>query len=527
MIPDEGTKEKGESGGYERYPPLATGSSDEQSAAICKVVPIMKKKMSRTARHTLDGTVWNFLGDSLALPLGFLVVIFLTRRLGPEGYGLYALVGGVILWLEWSIVGLFSKATIKLVGETDDWRPLGSALVRIYFFAGLAAGCLLWALATPMSLAMNEPLTAGYLRLFAVDIPLFTLAQAHKNLLVGTGAFRPRAVSSAVRWISRFLLIVVLVEAGFSVHGAILGNIAASVIELIVCRWYIRPPVFCPFRFPFRLFWGYALPLFLCGISLNLFTKVDLFALKILGGTAAEAGVYGAAQNISLIPGVFAFSFSALILSTLSRLLHEGDEDHAKKIAGASMRVILLMLPAAGIIWGASREIIGLLFGSGYAAAAVPLGLLFLGAIGQASLSVGTVILAALGKPGWTFVLTGPLVPLAVCAHLIVIPRMGADGAALVTAVVSLIGAGAVTVTINRLWCIRSSVKTFCRSILVALSAYAATTMWPASGIVLPIKVLVLAAALFPVFWILGEFDERDIASVRDIFPGRTSSMTE
>lgn len=487
----------------------------------------MKKGISRTARHTLDGTIWNFLGESLALPLGFLVVIYLTRRLGPEGYGLYALVGGLILWIEWSIVGLFSKASIKLVGEAEDWVPLGSTLVRIYLFAGLVAGVLLWLLATPISLAMNEPMMVGYLRLFAVDIPLFTLAQAHKNLLVGTGAFRSRALSSAVRWTSRLLLIVVLVEAGFSVHGAILGNIAASVLELAVCRCYIRPPVFCRSKFPFRLFWSYALPLFLSGMSLSLFSKIDLFALKALGGTAAEAGVYGAAQNISLIPGVFAISFSTLILSTLSRMLRNGEEGDAKNMACTSMRVILLLLPSAGMICGSSSEIIAFLFGPGYSAASLPLSLLFFAAIAQALISVVTVILAALGKPGWTFALTGPLVPLAVCAHVMVIPRMGAAGAALVTAVVSLLSAVAVSLAIYNLWGIQPPMKTFLRGSLVAVLAYAASAAWPASGIMLPIKLIVLGVAVFPAFWLLGEFNKRDLALVGDFFTRRAHDATD
>jgi O-antigen/teichoic acid export membrane protein len=486
----------------------------------------MNKKISRTASHTLDGTIWNFLGDSLALPLGFLVVIFLTRRLGPEGYGLYALVCGLILWVEWSIVGLFSKATIKLVGETDDWQPLGAALIRTYLYAGLAAGGSLWLLATPVSLLMKEPQMAGYLRLFAVDIPLFTLAQSHKNLLVGIGAFRPRAFASAARWTSRLLLIVALVEVGFSVHGAILGNIAASVVELAICRRYIRLPFFTKSAFPVRVFWSYALPLFLSSMSLSLFTKVDLFALKALGGSAAEAGVYGAAQNLSLIPGVFAFSFSSLILSNLSRLLRDGEEDRAKSMASNSMRVIILLLPFAGITFGSAGEIIDLLFGTGYSAASLPLSLLFFGAIAQSLISVVLVILAARGNLGWTFALTGPLVPLAVVAHLIVIPRMGAVGAAMVTTVFSVLGAMAVSLAIFHLWRVLLPLKTLVRSSLLSILAFAVTAFLPATGILLPIKLLVTGLAVFPAFWILGEFDNRDLAFVGDYLSRRSSTAT-
>jgi O-antigen/teichoic acid export membrane protein len=474
----------------------------------------MKKAGNGTGARTLDGTVWNFLGDSLALPLGFLVVVYLTRRLGAGGYGLYAIVGGLILWVEWSVVGLFSRATIRLVGDADDWRPIGAALTRLYLLSGMGVGAFLWIMATPISLLMHEPLMTGYLRLFALDIPLFTLAQAHKNLLVGTGMFRPRALATAGRWVSRLLLIVLLVEAGFSLYGAILGNIAASVVELAICRCYIRPALLSAPAYPSRLFWSYAIPLFLSGMSMSLFNKIDLFALKALGGSAAEAGVYGAAQNLSLIPGVFALSFSSLILSSLSRMLRDGEEADAKAMAENSLRVIILLLPFAGITIGASGEILRVLFGPGYAAASLPLSLLFFAAIAQSMITVVTVIMAAQGKPGWTFMITGPLVPLALVGHMLLIPRMGSVGAALITALFSLSGAVAVSLATCRRWRVMPPPGTLARSCLLAFLAYAASAAWPAQGVAVPLKLTVLALAVLPGFWLLREFDSKDMALV-------------
>jgi hypothetical protein len=43
---------------------------------------------------------------------------------------------------------------------------------------------------------------------------------------------------------------------------------------------------------------------------LQLLEKMDIFALKLLDGTAAEAGVYGAAQNLAFVPIVFSLSFT-------------------------------------------------------------------------------------------------------------------------------------------------------------------------------------------------------------------------
>jgi len=54
----------------------------------------------------------------------------------------------------------------------------------------------------------------------------------NRNILAGLGAYTPRAWVTVARWTTRLVLIVSFVVAGFSVNGAILGTIGASIIEL-------------------------------------------------------------------------------------------------------------------------------------------------------------------------------------------------------------------------------------------------------------------------------------------------------
>jgi hypothetical protein len=50
------------------------------------------------------------------------------------------------------------------------------------------------------------------------------MASAQRYVLIGTGGFRQRALMSAGRNFARLILIVLLVELGFSVIGALLGR---------------------------------------------------------------------------------------------------------------------------------------------------------------------------------------------------------------------------------------------------------------------------------------------------------------
>ena len=182
----------------------------------------MKSSSLPTARHILDGTARVFLAETLVIPTRLLTVTFLTRQLGPESFGLFTLAATIVGWIESSINTLFSRPALKLVSESEDWKSVGATIVRLYVAVSLVATVVLWLVSAPVARLFGEPRLAIYLQLFALDIPLSGLTQAHYSLLVGTGDFRPRALSSASRWIARLLLVVILVELGLSINGAIL-----------------------------------------------------------------------------------------------------------------------------------------------------------------------------------------------------------------------------------------------------------------------------------------------------------------
>jgi O-antigen/teichoic acid export membrane protein len=472
----------------------------------------------------VDGVIRGFLAEALFPLTGLITAAFLTRRLGPEGYGLLTLAAALVAWLEWTVGSLFSRATIKLVGEAEDWRPVGATLVRLHLIWGCSAALLLWLVASPIAVLFDEPALAGYLGLFALEIPISNLARVHTNILVGIGSFRARALARAGRWIARLVIIVVLVELGFSVPGAILGSIGASLVELAIGRLCVRPSLSSGSPFPARRLWAEAVPLFLFALSLTLHGKLDLLALKMLGGTSAQAGLYGAAQNLSVVPGIFAVSFSPLLLSTLSRALRGGDSTAAREAGCAAMRTVFVLLPFVGMIVGAAPEIVGLIFGESFLPAAPLLSWLIVGGLAHVMISVAAVILIAAGKPRWPFALAGPLVPLAIAGHIVLIPRLGATGASLVTATSASIGALVAVIAVHRVWRIHPPLMSVGRSILVLGVAYIFATLWAAPGLLLLVKLPVITIAICVSFLLLREFSAGEIELARSLAHGKSSA---
>jgi len=297
---------------------------------------------SPTGRRMMDGTA-RILMAELLFPLTALITTgFLTRELGPQGYGLLALTLTTIIWIESAINSFFARATLKFVGETGDWKPVGAMVVRFSAKIGVSAMVLLWILAGPLSALFNEPEFAFYIRLGALDIPILCLGQAYRNVLLGMGNYQGGAVARAGRWLARMCLVVVLVETGLSIAGALLGVIGSSAVELWISQRRVGPGMFikqAAVPIPIR---RYGVLLFLSSLCLIIYNGMDLFMLKILGGTATQAGIYSAAQSLSLLPGLFSWTFSSLLLATLSRQLADGQRERARELACDAMRVTRL-----------------------------------------------------------------------------------------------------------------------------------------------------------------------------------------
>jgi O-antigen/teichoic acid export membrane protein len=486
-----------------------------------------------SANLMVGGTLQVLVAESLVLPTGLIAAAFLTRRLGPDGYGLLALTGSLVSWFEWSITTIFGRTVIKLVGEADDWRPVAATVVRLHLLASVACMASLWLAAPLLSTLLHEPALVTYLFLYALDIPLFSLAQAHRNILIGVGDFTPRALAAAGRWLSRLLLILVLVELGLSVPGAILANLGASVVELAIARWHIRPAWFGRSSFPLRRLSAYAVPLSLMSLSLRFYDKLDLFVLKALGASAGQAGLYNAAQNLAWVPSIFAAACVPLLLAMLAADLRLGDWPAARTLGRQALRLSVALLPLGALAAGAGSEIVALAYGTAFRPAAIVFGPLVVGELVSMMASVATVIMIAADQPALTFALTGPLIPLAILGHLLVIPTGGPLGAALVTSLLNVVDTLVVFWAVRRLWRIAPPAATVVRAVLLSILAYAAGALWPAPGIWVLVKLPILVMGVGAAYWLLGELSAGEIrwliawarAGLRwPLLPDRTSS---
>lgn len=468
--------------------------------------------LSPQPKHsTFKGTLYNFLGEALLLPTGLATAIFLSRSLQPEGYGLFTLAATIVTWLEWCTTSMFARTTIKFVSQAVDWRPVATTVLQQHLLVSSIVTLTLCLFALPIAQLMHEPTLTVYLLLFSLEIPLFALAKAHRYILTGLGRFSEQAIASGSRWVARLIFIVLLVNLGFSLSGAILGSVAASFVELAFSRFYIRPQLWHRSSFPIKQLWNYAIPLTLYTLTMRFFDKLDVFMLKALGGSAQQVGIYGAAQNLTIIPGLFALSFTPVLLSNINRMLYEGNVNEAKKLSQQAIRLVLLILPFASMTAGAAPSIVKLIFGEQYLPSASILAVLIFGAVAQVMISVNTTILIAAGKPNWTFAIGAPLLPLAFISHWFLIPRMGEEGAATVTTLAASLGACATVLAVYRVWKILPPHSSMKRTIINSGLTYVLAAFLPSPGFWLLMKLAAITLTIPLTFLMLGEFTNSEI----------------
>ena len=430
----------------------------------------------------------------------------LTRKLSPDEYGRLNLSVTFAGWSVGILLALFGRAIVLVVRRATDWQGAAATIFRRQLAASILvlAGVLLSA--DRIADAWQAPGLAAELRLMAFEIPFASSALVLRQILIARGRFRQRAFGGAVRWLVRMCLVVLLVELGFGVRGAIAGLVMTAAIDLGLGWLFTAIPLRNTSRVGWREFAGLAMPMFLTAISLRTFERIDLFALQTLGADAAQTALYGAAQNLALTPVWLAQSMLSLSLSSVAQLVIAGDLPGGRILARQTARASVLLLPLAALLAGSAPQVISLVYGARYAAASPVFAMLIFAAIGLVQVSVVAALLTSFDRLGWQAALIIPLGPRSIAVPAVACPRLGSTGAALTTLGLTWSCVLVSGCMLYRLTGVAVPVGTLLRSAVLSAGGYFLAQYWPLSGAWILLKLPALAVFSGVILIILGEF---------------------
>lgn len=293
------------------------------------------------------------------------------------------------------------------------------------------------------------------LPILMVTIPFLALNSVGRGALHGLTRFGALgAVQTSevfVKCIAGLALVGVL---GMGAEGVALGFLLGAVCATGVAAWFLRD------EFPGTRTWARlsvyreTAPMFAGTLGLALLLTVDVLGLKALSGrvagiTATTLALYQVAAMLARTPYFVADAMMDAVFPFMVRRHDSAPASHA--YLRAALRWVLLgVLPVEVILIVSPQPLLHLLFPLSYAPAVPLVRMLALGSIG----ALGTVVfgkgLQALGRR--TAVANGMLVSLAVeCAGLaILVPRIGAIGAAAAFATGAWSGAAVLAVSYSR-----------------------------------------------------------------------------
>ena len=390
--------------------------------ALSRLRDLRSRALSASDRSVLlRGTAGSFGVKALSNGLLLGAQLLFANHLGADGFGTYVL---ALAWMNiLLLIGRqgFDLATVRYVSlyrSGDRWNHLCGFLrasTGIVFAGSAATGLLLVGFCLVARGRLGEELYFSLLVVAGI-IPLFALLQVKAATLRGLGNVvlgdLPHSIVHPVALIAIPVTAVAFFGVPLSPSGAVTAYCASIVLSLAVVWIFLRrnlPPEISRAKpaFEWRE-WMLTAPAMTLiagfGIVLNQIGVIMLGGLA----TTADAGVFGAASRD---------------LSGLQRAI------------GTTNRTVFCICLAAAIVFTLAGEWILGWFGDEFRAGYPVMIILLAGQLFWAANAPASVILNMSGKHNVSAVLLAGAVVVDIALSAVLIPTMGAIGAALANAV--------------------------------------------------------------------------------------------
>ena len=494
-----------------------------------------------TGRSSLTkGSVLLTAAGVLTVGLGYALNVYLARTLGLERFGLLGVVLTVLVWLELVVaegLPLWLARTVDRA-ETGPLMPRSYAIGQVGVSLLLSVGLIV--VAPWLARIFAQPAEATLFRVAAIDIPLFGLYNLFLAVLLGTRAYWLQAASTTAYSVVKLIATVSLVGAGLAVLGGVLGSVSASLgglvvtVVLVVAAFRGRPvfgdsgaPTLAARSSAVSAEWSAALVggalagsvvTAMLVITQSLALSADLWLVKALlpGGAA---GYYRAASLIAQVPLALGAGAVWGLYAAYSEAQKRGDTERQRHYVSQATRLFM----AVGGLWVAivvpsARSLMVTVYSPVYAAGGSVLSALAIGtAVGAVGVALAPILILE-GHVRAVVAVPSALVALEIVIALVLIPRVGAVGAAVAVALAFSGATVAVLVAVKK----RLSFPMAATSLRLLVPAFLVLLLGlvvrPAPGIWLLGWYVVLLALYCALLFLTGGLTLGDVEAVMEGF---------
>ena len=385
-----------------------------------------------------------------------LLVVVLVARQGALDVGRYTTAVATLSLLVLVALGGFRAALTRFaavhLADGDAARLRGLLLLGLgtSAAASTAAAAALLAGAPALAGAVGDPALTPLLRLVALALPGAVLAEALLAASQGWRTQRAHAlVGRVLEPLLRLSLTGVALAAGAGTTGAVVALVASSwtaavVAAVVLRRWTRRaaPPRDGgrPARVvEVRRVLSFSAVSWVASMAASGLVWADVLLLGALADQAA-VGAYGVATRLAALVVLAGPPVVGAATPHLAHLLHVGDLAQAARVyASATRWTLVLALPAAVVVARHPAELLGV-FGPAFPAAAAVTLVLLVGHLVGAAAGPCTALLTMAGRVHLSMAVNVAVLLGDVVLVLLLVPRLGAVGAALAWAAALVVG---------------------------------------------------------------------------------------
>jgi O-antigen/teichoic acid export membrane protein len=367
--------------------------------------------------------------------LGFLSALVIARVLGPAGRAQYALPLNLAT-LVWVGIHLsLESAVARMLGRREVTFEV---MTRICLEAALALGVAGFAVMEALGQVLRSSALANAsevsITLVAVSIPFTILAQFVTALLLRQGR---TATYGRLLAVSALLQLAGLVglwavarlspETTLAVNLAIQVLIAVVLLAALTRQIDLEAVVTSPPVGMRRRVYGAGISLHLSSIALYLNLRVDLFLVGLLL-SARRAGLYSLSTTLAELVLVATWTLSLAALRDQTDLPQEDAVGYTLEFVRQS---IVMATGFVLVLSAVSYPLVTLAYGAAWRGSVLPLVILAAGAVGLVIEGPVRGMLFRIARPVTISAFSAGAMILNVVLNLVLIPRLGIDGAAL------------------------------------------------------------------------------------------------
>lgn len=381
---------------------------------------------------------------------GLLVSVILTRKLGPDGFGIYSAILVIpLLVVSFAQLGIRGSSIYHIGRKEFNQRDIVAGILLI-----LVMTSVLGVLITGAGLLLmeDESFTDLYMILVLMLIP-FRLAMAYfGGIFIGKEQI---GRSNFMNWFSEVIhltaVIVFVWLMDWQIVGALLALLVSHVFITIWALHFLNKEFKLHLHFQLEIIrsllsMGFLFALSFVIIQLNF--RIDVLLLKELS-TMEEVGYYS--LGVSIAEKLWQLPF-AIGIVLMSRTVNTADQDAINKTTARLVRVSLIAgLIASVAIYLLSPWILPAIWGENFRPSIMIIQYILPGILFISTYRILSSRLSGIGKPQVSIYVFLPALVINILLNLWWIPNYGALGAVMATNVSYTLGSLAYIVVYSKI----------------------------------------------------------------------------